>query len=275
MFASTSTIIEQKLAFLKILGLIQKIDDKIQLETNFFTYVEKLLSTSQKISQSRNYRRRYERRKLRTYLIRSLAKNSFKLAGDKYIFYKQAATLLIFTFMCHKLDSGDYIKIDKSTVSDIKKFFSDMDYSPLNVNGRLIEFNTQKLENALFILKYLKLAESIKLKKGRIFYPIFNPYLLYDIIKNQLSTNRKGISIESVVKVIGEKYIPIVKKEKPEFNMKLHNSVGGSLWILYSREHIILKEEGDVPIVPHLPIFLIAKFGSKVNWIEMVKKNGQ
>ena len=129
-------------------------------------------------------------------------------------------------------------------------------------------------------MEYFGLVKVIKNKKSQIIYQFFDPYMLMSIINDIFSSRinktkikvEEGIPIVTLLQEISSKYIPMVKKSN-KLSHHIDNSLGSALWILYSREQIVMKNYGDIQIISDKPQFLTAKFTDKVNWITKVHSN--
>ncbi|MHA1396009.1 MAG: hypothetical protein ACTSRZ_21100 [Promethearchaeota archaeon] len=273
--ALNATAIEQKITFLRLLGGLRKEHDKLKLSQSLEKYVNSVIDSSKATSSNVLEQKKVQYRRIRLGLLRLLAKQSFELdSNNTYKFKNQAATLLIYSYMSGKLPNNSHLSVNQQTVDDIKIFFNKLGYKPLDKFGKSIQFNENKLKNALAILSYLGLVELIKIKRVNFYFPKVDPYIFYYILHGTIPKDKtpKGISIMNLVKEIGSKYIPLIKKDEPKLSSFISESIGGAIWILFSRNHITLSNKGDIPIVSDKPSFLEAKFTAKVNWIELKRK---
>ncbi|GAH84547.1 unnamed protein product, partial [marine sediment metagenome] len=179
-------------------------------------YTEEAIRRVEKIKGRDNIRDRHLIIYIRFYLLRALATASFSVdVEQKYTFKKQAAILLIYAFMAERVKSNLYLRVTPTVVTDIKAFFKKLDYSPLDRTKRELEFNQNKLSNALQLLTQLGLAEKIKIGRNTVYYPKFDPYLLMFYLSKILKDNSKlsgeenkgkedGIALASLLKKFAE-----------------------------------------------------------------------
>jgi len=280
LYSTSDQAVDQKLMFLRSLGCIKVVYDMISLSDNLQKYATDAIKRVNNMDGKDNIRDRHLNLYIRFYILRSLATVSFSVDEEqKYTFKKQAAILLIYAFMAEKIKTNKYLRVTPTVVTDIKAFFKKLDYKPLDRNKRELEFNQNKLSNALKILVHLGLAEKVKIGRNTAFYPKFDPYLLLFYLNKMIRDSKtsdkagqeiNGISIASLLKQIAENLVPFIQDDTSAVALFISNAIGGALWILYSRQRIKMLDKGDEIMIDRKPSFLIAKLGSKINWIEKV-----
>jgi len=269
-YSTTSKSLKEKINFLHIIGAIEKRKDKIVLESNFNKSLNSIFGSKIRVPKNKK-EKELVFTKIKVELLELLAAQSFDIDIEKnYTFKNQAATLLIYSYMTN--NSHNYLTLKQQSIDRITVFFNELGYRPVNKNGNEIKLNTHKLENALLILSHFGLVERIKAKTSYYYYPKFDPYLFYFILKKSLKNTRTEQSISDLLTFIGTKYIPLVKGYRPVMDFSISPTIGGALWILFTRKHIKLSNKGDVSILSNIPSFIEAKFSAKVNWIELISK---
>lgn len=270
--------IDEKLEFLRVLGMTEKKHDKICLAKDLLKTVSDIYTIIEKKrgKLDTDTLQRYIDYKLNFEIIKNLANISFKMEPtSKYVFYKQAAILLVYSFMEISQDTKYGLKRSQKTVNDVNTYFNNIGYKPESSRGKLIEMNDNKLRNALEILKDLELCEEVKHGRDKYYFSKLNPYyimyLLRPLISKYSKTETKGMPLKNLIDTIAKKFLPITQQDD-KYQAFITKSMGSALWLLYSRDHINLLNRGDFPIVSPKPTFIKAKFGDKVNWIEIINR---